>query len=641
MKEHELSNQEVLKNNIKWHVDSVSKVLYPLENETSISSSEWNYPEPSVQLTEKVNAADQYWDFSESDRFYKSPCLYKYDFQDIVSSTYRIVLKKMVLRELHDRENRFSTTNTYFNIVKAFIHFIEAKFIYNPLLIYPNLINEFLLKEKSSITEASKRQILSAIGKFFQGIEYSNVGFRLSEFEEMLSNYNRKRINAQSNSGKTPNIPRFLLNQIIQLALNDIEDQELSITYRMTACMIVILSQTGMRRGEFLLLETGRLKEILIKKGEKKAYYLEFITYKTTMARDGRWTETNMNELAVKAYETLVDLTTDRRKQQTGSNVLYCTKKGMSYNRSIIQKHIYGFFSRHQKVLDFSSLSNENLQNLSKWVITENDVSDYRYITQEDVGKTFYHVRPHQFRVVVANELRDKGLTLQWIKRHMNHLEEEMTKHYFRDDKIITDAFKNRASQDGSQLETNIFNIEDEKIKKELEEPELKLAYEAINKFLKKKKLNIFKDLDEILSLLKKTPVRESEMGFCTNTIKLCERQERLAMFEKWYYVRPQIVDITNIKFTLERFENKLRLVAHNEKAASQNKKFQRQFELESKSLQQFYRNKLLPELTLLKKNVYQFGKEELIIRYPKLKKIIENINNIEEEIPPWVVEMS
>ncbi|MEE3892819.1 tyrosine-type recombinase/integrase [Priestia megaterium] len=637
------SNQHILKNNITWYFDNISEILHPQEHSGVSNSPEEILSEPFLQLTEKVNASDYHWDFSEADRFYRSPYFYNYNFENIDSVSYRILLKRMVIRELYERENRYSTTNTYFNLVKKFIGFLESNFIYNPMLIYPQLIADFFLQEKPLISENTKRQGLFAIRLFLEELQYQYADFQLNQFEKVLKSYSSTKIEVEKNSGKTPNIPRSLLNQIIQLSLKDLEDPKTPENYKMIACMILILSQTGMRRGEFLILERDRLREISIKKGEKKAYYLEFLTYKTTLHKDGKWTETHMNELAVKAYRTLISLTTNRHKQNPTTVSLYCNKKGDFYNRSAIEKHIRCFFSRHQKTLNFSSLKGEHIAGLSKWEIKKSDVNDYLYVNKEDISETFYYVPPHQFRVAVANELRDKGVSLQWIKRHMNHLEEEMTEHYFRGDKTSTiiEAFKSRASQDGSQLEMDMSNIKNEELKKEIEEPQLREAYEAINKFLKKKKLNIFKNLDEILSLLQNTPVRETKAGFCTNTIILCERQERLAMMEKWYYVRPQVADITAIEFTLERFENKIKLIAHNKKVAAQNKKYQRQLELEQKSLHQFYKNKLLPELNLLKGNIKQLGQKELIARYPKLQKIIENIESIEGGIPKWVMNMN
>ncbi|NUJ06936.1 tyrosine-type recombinase/integrase [Bacillus paranthracis] len=636
MKQSILKGQYIIKNNIGWLVNGVSDILHPQNNATLVAQSKSEYFEPSIQITETINIADNYWDFSDLDTLYKGKFFYKYDFQNITSFSYCVLLKRMIIRELYERENRFTTTYTFFNIAKNFILFLEGKHVVNPKLIYPKLVSEFISNEKALVSESWKRQIFSGIEKFLREVEHEYKDFNLIEFQDVLTNYNAKKIRAEMENGKTKNIPRGLLNQIIQLALKDIDNIELPLVYRMAACMIIIFSQTGMRRGEFLILEINRLEDIMIKNRKEKAYYLEFITYKTEIAKDGRWTETHMNSMAVKAYQKLVELTEERRGQ-TGSKVLYCSKNGTSYNRSTIQKHIKCFFSRHQKTLNFE---NVDLNNLSKWRVLKSDASDYRFVNLEDVGKYFYYVHPHQFRVAVANELRDKGVTLQWIKEHMNHLEEEMTKHYFRDERIIIDMFNNRASKDGKQLETNPLNVANIEIKKELYDSELKGVYEAINKFLKKKKLNVFRNLKEILSLLKSTPVRESEIGFCMNTIKLCERQEQLSMLEKWYYLRPQIVDISNFKFTLRRFDDKLKLVAHNREVAKENIKYERQYTLELTSLQHFFKNKFLPEFTLLKEQMDELDESEFILRYPELKEVILKIEYIERSIPEWLMNM-
>ena len=48
------------------------------------------------------------------------------------------------------------------------------------------------------------------------------------------------------------------------------------------------------------------------------------------------------------------------------------------------------------------------------------------------MDKDIYYVTFHQYRVVLATILYNKGYHLDFIRQHMNHLTEEMTQHYIR-----------------------------------------------------------------------------------------------------------------------------------------------------------------------------------------------------------------
>jgi hypothetical protein len=174
-------------------------------------------------------------------------------------------------------------------------------------------------------------------------------------------------------------------------------------------------------------------------------------------------------------------------------------------------------------------------------------------------------------------------------------------------------------------------------IKKELSEPELIKAYEEINKFLKKKKFNIFKDIDEIINTLKYNPLRESIVGVCTKHLgMLCERQYRLATFEKWYFLSPKVPNIESFDFTYKRFIDKSKIVQHNKELVQQDSKYQRDYENEYSSLIKFYQNRVLQEHELLLSILNEKGKEIILSSYPQLEIIISDIENVNEEITKW-----
>ena len=117
-------------------------------------------------------------------------------------------------------------------------------------------------------------------------------------------------------------------------------------------------------------------------------------------------------------------------------------------------------------------------------------------------------------------------------------------------------------------LNTNINDISDKYIIEELRTEEYQEVYNQINKFLKKK-LNIFTDIEEIVSKLSRTntPIADTELGICAKSFnKLCERNQYISSINDAYYLGVQIHSLEELPFSLKRFQEKASIVAYNEK---------------------------------------------------------------------------
>lgn len=592
--------------------------------------------EPPIYITTSIRFSDNKWSFSD-----EVHVKVNFHFSSIQSKTYRVLSKKVVLRLMFFEGKRNVTVNDTFLHIKNFIHFLEReKYMYDLEYLTPEIIDEYLEDfRKKGRTKMHLRKKLSSIGELLKEIEIAKYDIDLSQYRKILSSVPWEEIKAEAEANKTPNIPKKIFDKVILAALKDMDDESLVIEDRMMACMVVILSHTGMRNGELRLLEANKLQDITILNNEEKAYILEFFTYKTTRKKIGRWTKTIAYPNTVKAYQTLEKLSKERRIEgKTG--YLYLNKKGTRYSLTTFKNRFDIFFYRHQEL--FNGLTDYERTQVYCHSI-DSTLMGYlgkRKTPNIFIGEKFFTLNPHQFRVAIANILKDK-VSLQWIREHMNHLDEEMTKHYFRDDEIVKDTLFKRASSDGNSLELD-YDSQNNLIKNELSEPELKKAYEEINKFLKKKKFNIFKDFDEIINTLKYNPLRENIVGACTKNLGiLCERQYRLATFEKWYYFSPTIPNIESFDFTYKRFLDKAKIVQHNKQLAQQDSKYQREYENEYIALNKFYQNRFLDEYELVLIKLKDEGKESLILSFPQLEEIIYNIGEVGKEISKWTTSLT
>lgn len=620
-------NASTVQEKVDWNINNTSLLL----GEEYYQKADYD-DEPSILITKTIRFSDNKWKFS--DEIHGDTVI---NFSNIKSGIFRVLSKKVALRQLFLVGNRCGTVRKKCLQIHIFIQFLEQeKYIYDFRYLTPKIIEEYIefIKGKgySKFTVAFKQ---STVKEFLKEAEIAGYKFDFSQYQNILSNISWEEIKAEMVANKIPNIPKRIFKNVVQAALKDMDDVSLSVEDRMMACLILILSHTGMRKGELRLLEADRLQDITILDKEDKASILEFFTYKTTRRKEGRWTNTIAFPITINAYQTLEELSKERRIKG-GKNYLYINKNGKKYSETTFVNRFDMFFYRHQEI--FEGLTDFERTQVHCQPVDENLISYLGKRKYPNIfkGEKYFALNAHQFRVAIANILKGK-VNLQWIREHMNHLDEEMTKHYFRDDAIVKETLYRRASANGNSLEIEL-RSQNNFIKNELSEPELKKAYVEINKFLKKGKFNIFKDIDEIINTLKYNPLRENIVGVCTKHLGiLCERQYRLAILEKWYYLSPATPNIESFDFTYKRFLDKAKIVQHNMHLAQEDSKYQRDFENEYIALNKFHQNRFLPEYELILRKLREEGKESILTSFPRLQDIISNIDEIRKEVSEWV----
>lgn len=606
---------------LQWNVEETIKFINKPPNK-AIKDNEFVY------LTNKISFEDDLWDF----RYLYQPkgnYTHIFDFGKLDSTEYKILLKRIVIQQLLINKKRFSTVWGNFYYIRRFLIYLEKHFIYT--------VEEIKLSDVKRYTSLlnynnydSKNKYVHSLKMFIFECDKYNLIDKKGEIVAYLENYALwSREKKFYKHGKTFNIPYTIQKNIVDCALEDLDDDKLSTRNKIISCAIIILFYTGMRRSELLSLEANKLKEISIFNNTKSAYILEFLTFKTVRESYGKWTKAKAFPELVYAYEVLEELTIPIRKQ-FDSTYLFLTKFGNILGKTQLVEHLDNFFHRNQYEIGFNNLSRSELQQLKKRIFNESHYKIYGCVKkQEWIGQPFYSISTHQFRVAFANNLKDK-VTLEWVQEHMNHLSQEMTKYYFRDDNDLKETLIYKSNKDGTQLETSF--------KKDIDsEEEVLEACKVINEFLSQNKLNIFNDLDEILSIFKNNPFNESLVGLCSKAvILLCERQDKLNTIENWYYNSPTIPSIIAVDFTIKRFLEKCKVVFHNMNLAEKNEVYARNFEVEKDSLNRFYSFKLVPEIQLLKDYVNQNKTQELIRLHPNLKRTIFELNNIEKEVANW-----
>ncbi|HEF1854266.1 TPA: tyrosine-type recombinase/integrase [Bacillus cereus] len=583
-------------------------------------------------VTPNINFANDIWEFNEFKRFSNENWAYHYDFTQL-DTTYKNYAKYMILRELFNRHLRFTTVKKRFYYVRDFIYHLSNHYMYYPNLIDASFLKGFLANAPSERNLADKKQ---AIKTFLLEIELRVPDVNFSDCYKYLNKHDSRKIKIEREQGKHKFVPLDIHNKIISLAIQDLRNEDLLITQRAAACMIVLLADTGMRIGEFRILEIGMLDEIGVKGEYEVFYYLNFKTYKTVKEKKYKWTRSFITENALLAYRTLTEIYKERRKTQ----YLFVNDKGKEVSKTLLRMRLVQFFYRHQNQLQLDKIIDYDVSQFS--VTRKRNYKSLKFVPDDEMDKDIYYVTFHQYRVILATILYNKGYHLDFIRQHMNHLTEEMTQHYIRFNEIkkieinAIETLKKRSTKDGLTLNTNINDISDKYIIEELRTEEYQEVYNQINKFLKKNKLNIFTDIEEIVSKLSRTdtPIADTELGICAKSFnKLCERNQYISSINDAYYLGVQIHSLEELPFSLKRFQEKASIVAYNEKLYEKNKKYRNELERELKGIKKYIERKLNPELMLLKDEIRSGG---ICDKYPELESIVENINDIEKEVKKW-----
>lgn len=633
-------------------------MLLTLANNISINSTVIDFFQKSYTISENNSLidyidfpisdnfkfSDDLWEFYEYDSLDRSPTTYKFNFTT-VPATYKVIQKHLVLERLLISEEAISSVRQFFIKSRCFFNFLIKENILNPNQITLTVLKKFFLTKKN-VQEHCKVTYKRYILDILLEIESNNTLLFSKDIFNFLDEKDLLLIKAEKESGKTNIIPRSIFNNIVSLALKDIKNPYLDIDFKRIACIMVILCETGMRIGELSRLEIDKLNPIEIT-DEITLYYLEFKTYKTIQLKDFTWTDCFANEKLILAYNQLTELNKNIRK----SKYLYVSRRhGTKVAESTLSNHILKFFALHKEELNFESLSKHELNLMKKRKLNK----ELKRILGPNLRKSLcnidflYYASPHQFRVTICTQLYNQGIDLEWIRIHMNHLSDDMTLHYIRlnkmreKDKLIAETLKSRMNEDGSLLETDIAKAKNTNVLTELSIPELKQYYTDINNFLIKNKLNIKKDLKEIISILTRvgTPLMEMEYGYCAQHAlsRVCARQEYISSLDDSYHLKPQLPNLTYLDLSYQRFKEKCHIVNYNKKIAKKNNKYSAEYEREKEALKNFVVNRLVPELNLAKKTLSELGIKKFSNQYPNLNKIVPKIDNIlDKEIIAWI----
>lgn len=525
-------------------------------------------------------------------------------------------------------QNKMSTIYGDFRNIDSLIkHLINEK-IMNPEHITLYVVKDYIEKiNKRYHLERVRSRHKGAFASLLRQISEDNPEADYQLHINELEKIDNKKDKIQRKSNRTPIIDEEYITDLVSSAVQELQNSNLSNRQIEEACVVLLLSQTGMRIGELRLLEANKRKKLSILNGSHKASYLEFKTFKTVKQSDYRWTNCVLNEIAERAYEVLEKITEEKRKAM-GTEYLFTSKKRSKVPRvpQSFRNDILKFVARNHKKINCINLKESSLSACTVSICKNN----YNYLLTNNQtyglkdSDVIYIPRPHQFRVTLATTLYEKGVNIDWIREHMNHLSEEMSIHYIRFD-------KERSRKDHllkEMVKTLHNDVSGIQSKKQL--------IRKIDKFVKENNMNIHINImDVITEINREVPIREKEQGYCIKSSfgRKCPKNESIDIKENLYI---HLVNCELLDITYNRFKKIQHTIEYNKNAG-----FSVEASREEKRMKKLLDSYLIPEFEDLMNELSVKDQETVITEYPHLKEIVVKIDEKWREILFWNKKLS
>ncbi|WPC42391.1 tyrosine-type recombinase/integrase [Clostridium sp. JS66] len=600
---------------------------YELENDYDINKLKTeNYIE-RLKIVDKlpfnkgtIYFSENLWDFSQYTALNVPKNYLIFNFK-LCPDEFKDDLKAYVLIRILENNNKIQSIHRKFEELHKFFRFIISENIFSVYDINASKINKYINK-KDFLAPKSMKLLKDSIKNFYEFYSANYKDLMTSDIKNLFKEGDNNMFKNNCEKRKYPNIPDEYFNTLIKHILSVIDNKNEKLELRATACILLIISQTGLRISELLELHTHSIKEITLFNGEKR-HYLEYKTWKRENGNNAYAIEnTFINDLSQKGFQKLITLHQKNREDKK-TDLLYVPSRAkiLPVQSTSFNKSMLSFFSYYGEDLDAID-SQDKYPNLKTTQIHDK----YFFCLHPDSKTLTYPVTP-QYRVRVCTDLYNKGIPLEYIRKFMGHLTSAMEGYYVRPNKnqvqeditFSKKVLKDIVSGDVTLLGSNANEFS-----------------ERLKEFLKVNKYNIATNIEEIVETLSKTiPIRNKTGGVCIKSSPLRECSKDAMTNELYcaYGVCPNIFHFFYMsEVSYRQGKELLKTITINIERGHR-----KQVQKELNMLKMITTQKIIPELNELEKELLKKGAQRILLEYPDLVEIVENFDSIYKEVKSWI----
>lgn len=572
------------------------------------------------------------WDFSQytlltnaHDRFHFESCV----------EIFKDDLKDYVLLRILSSNIKISTLYSELVILRHFFNYLAGTGLYRIDGIEDSDVEKYFISLNISATTFIKRQkVIKEFLKLYDAEHKTEV--LTPGIEELCKRMDPSKLKAIVKAARRKSIPDDFYNKLLSKLIHIMHDENELSKKRGLAAMLVIDSQTGLRASELSLLEANSIEEVDI--DGKIAKMIKYKIVKSVRGGNNEYINaiTYINDISFEAYKVATEVFSENRKNRN-TNYLCCFPEAklpvdtdsyrnfmkevcIKYNKELgstnekLKGTLSGEMSKSSFILDIAR-NNKELQ------ATVNDFPD---------NQVFYYPLVHQYRNTVVVGLLRRGVKLEFVRRYMGHLSEEMTAAYA--ESYDTDMQENLAVSE-STLSTIISG------EAKLLGPSADRLTAGINAWIESHQLNVATDMDEIIEGLEKVvPIRAKRGGVCIKGSKLTNACSVDVQTDEFMCAVGLCSNICHFYFNADEsyadYKEAMATYTFNKENG-----FTRQAEKEYTKVTYILRNRLGPEMVELVKEIKQIGEQEVLKRHPNLEEVLNNIEEIKEIVDGYTEE--
>lgn len=316
-------------------------------------------------------------------------------------------------------KRKISTINVRYSnsmyVLKRIIESSARKSIY--VITTEDLINDIVSRDISS---GAKHAYLESLYQFYYFL-INNYKLEIPVDIDLLKQkgIEQKKI-SKSEDNKLPNIPNEYFDDILEMLVRVMRNIDEPYNSRATACLLVMLTQLGLRIGDLLALRTNQLLSKKLVKTGKTTHYIHYKSRKPSKPND-KLLEFDIfsNELCTEAFKTLVKI----RKQckfSEGNDYIYVLEESAISNNVLpisnnrFNKNYHALMLKHLQIQ-----STKPWEGITPTIVKSAPARNAGY-------ETSYIPDTRQYRVHLCTSLYEQGVKLPYIQRYMGHLSEYM-----------------------------------------------------------------------------------------------------------------------------------------------------------------------------------------------------------------------
>ena len=580
-----------------------------------------------------IKFSDNVWDFTSATTLPISPDLLTYKFDE--NSKYVDALKMYVLNEIIKKKSKIRTLHNKFLTVLKCVEEFEKEGYTNLARVPKTAVKRFFEQREGDWSYNTFCAYKGHLLMFMEFYERTFEELDDQSIKKYLAERNTSRINSIKEANKTPEVPVEYFPVFLDGIKSIMRDTTKSDEDRITAASIVLFTQIGFRTSELFTVKTNSVYSVWSPDKEKPLYYMEFKSFKHGSGEDGGTVgRTYINALSYEAYTLLMTLCKANR-EAIYSDSLFVTKgqKSLHYNAKTYSERYRKFILRHWKELQCLNIGDEyeDLESFEvQFYFRPAKDGTYTYNKESDWAKPLqmtdriYYPTIRQFRVSVCTSLYRQQVPLYYIKKHMNHLSEDMAAYYIRPEKTLEKEYSETVYRavfkDGSKM---IGKNSDAFIQK-------------IEEFIDQNNLNIKDNMEEVIqTVAKKFPLRSKVGGMCIRCGEVipCASNASTDVIYCAFGMCPNhchMFFMADISY--EEYLQHINIIKYN-----QDNGFKKAYQKELNKLRYVIEKSLMPELTMLEEEIQKHGEDEILYKYPQLTYIINNFETIKQEVSAWM----